>query len=191
MDNPIGVLREEHEKILEILNLVEQTADDIENGASVDPQLLADILEFIRLFADQCHHGKEEDLLFPALAKKGFPTDAGPIGVMMMEHERGRAYVAEMSEAMNRCVERDPSAPRDWVDAAHRYVELLQNHIAKENNILFVMAERMLDARELRDLETAFGKAELPSVGNATQSRLAERLGKLRAKAAWPLAPVK
>ncbi len=53
------------------------------------------------MFADQCHHGKEEDLLFPAMEAAGIPRESGPIGVMLEEHNIGRQYVRGMAEAVS------------------------------------------------------------------------------------------
>ena len=93
------VLRHEHEAILKMLGASEEVARRLEQGEQVDQQTLDDLLEFFQLFADRCHHGKEEDLLFPLLEKKGFPRDGGPIGVMLFEHERGRLLIRQMAEA--------------------------------------------------------------------------------------------
>ena len=63
-------------------------------------EVLANLQEFFRLFADQCHHGKEEELLFPLLEQKGIPRTGGPIGVTLHEHEEGRALVRQMGDAV-------------------------------------------------------------------------------------------
>ena len=72
------VLRHEHEAILKILDVTEKVANRLERGEAVRQEVLANLQEFFRLFADQCHHGKEEDLLFPLLEQKGIPRTGGP-----------------------------------------------------------------------------------------------------------------
>jgi hypothetical protein len=60
---------------------------------------IGDCSGFFRNFADRCHHSKEEDELFPKMVEHGIPKEGGPIGVMLMEHDQGRAFVRGMSEA--------------------------------------------------------------------------------------------
>ena len=84
------ILRKEHDAILRMLEVTEQVAEQLDRGEKVAPQTLDGLLEFFRLFADQCHHGKEEELLFPALERKGMPRQTGPIEVMLIEHDHGR-----------------------------------------------------------------------------------------------------
>ena len=59
------------------------------------------LLEFFTVFVDKCHHGKEEELLFPALEQIGVERDKGPIGVMLKEHQQGREYVQKMKAAIS------------------------------------------------------------------------------------------
>jgi hemerythrin-like domain-containing protein len=129
-------------------------------------------LEFFKLFADKCHHGKEEDLLFPLLERKGLPRDGGPIGVMLGEHEQGRALIRQMSDAAEAYAKDAAGAGRRWAQAARGYTSLLHSHIDKENNVLFMMAERMLSAEEQRDLAKSFEKVDVEKMGGGTHERL-------------------
>src|SRR3990172_2858898 len=93
MDTATGILRQEHDAILRMLEVAEAVARQLDRGEDVPAETLAGLLECFRLFADRCHHGKEEDLLFPLLEKKGLPRAGGPIGVMLGGDEDGRALV--------------------------------------------------------------------------------------------------
>jgi len=96
-------LRKEHSAIEVMLGILEEISARLESGAKVDPDHLERILEFIRIFADKCHHGKEEDFLFPAMEKAGIPREGGgPIGCMLSEHDMGRERVKGMTEALAR-----------------------------------------------------------------------------------------
>jgi hemerythrin-like domain-containing protein len=172
MTTATETLRHEHDAILRMLDATEETARQLTAGGPVEPHVLEGLLEFFRLFADRCHHGKEEDLLFPKLAEKGLPRNMGPIGVMLLEHDQGRALVKQMTHAAaDYQAGRDGSAAR-WAEAARAYTILLREHIAKENNILFVMAERMLSAEEQQELSAQFEAVELEKMGAGTQERL-------------------
>lgn len=176
------VLRKEHEAILKMLDATEATAHKIEKGGNVAADTLEGLLEFLRLFADRCHHGKEEDLLFPKLGEKGFQPNTGPVAVMLYEHEQGRALIRRMVDAVEAFRAGNSGAALDWAVAAHSYVALLRAHIDKENNVLFVMAERVLSDREQEDLAEAFERVELEKMGEGTHERLHGLMDRLLAE---------
>jgi len=122
-------------------------------------------LDFIRHFADQCHHLKEEKILFPALEAHGIPNDGGPIGMMLLEHEEGRSYVGAMFDALGKVAAGDPSAQAALVDNAKRYLRLLHEHIQKEDDILFRMAEEVIPEDEQRQILESFETHEADEMG--------------------------
>ena len=172
MTTATQTLRNEHDAILSMLDATEEAARQLGAGEAVEPRVLDGLLEFFRLFADRCHHGKEEDLLFPKLEEKGMARQMGPIGVMLHEHEQGRALVRQMAEAAADYQRKTSGAAGRWAEAAQGYTSLLREHIAKENNILFVMAERMLTEVEQQELAAQFEVAEQEKMGAGTHERL-------------------
>ena len=179
METATAVLRKEHEAILRMLDVTEEVARRLESGERIATESLASVLEFFRLFADRCHHGKEEDLLFPQLEKKGMPRTGGPIWVMLHEHDEGRALIRQMAESTDAYPSQPEKAGPAWAQAARGYVNLLRAHIDKENNILFVMAERMLTPAEQTALAEAFEKVEAERMGVGTHARLHGVMAKL------------
>lgn len=122
--NCLEQLRSEHEEILAALDKLE-----------ADPKGYSkEFLEFTANFAEP-HHHREEQVLFPALEQKGIPNEGGPIGVMLMEHEMKRNFVKELAAGDT--------------EAAMKIVNLMRDHINKENNILYPMAEQALSQEEL------------------------------------------
>ena len=83
MPEGTGILRKEHEAILKMLGATEAAAHRIQSGGTVPTETLEGLIEFFRMFGDKCHHGKEEDLLFPLLESRGLPRSGGPTGVML------------------------------------------------------------------------------------------------------------
>lgn len=183
MQEATAVLRKEHDAILKMLGAAEEAARRLDAGESVKAETLKGLIEFFRLFADQCHHGKEEDLLFPMLESHGLPRSGGPTGVMLHEHEQGRALIKQMVEAVEAC-KRGEKAEARWAQAARGYSELLRQHIHKENNILFVMAENMLTPEEQKQLAADFEKVEIEKMGVGTHERLHASMDKLVAELA-------
>lgn len=182
MTTATQTLRHEHDAILRMLDATEEAARHLTAGAPVEPHVLEGLLEFFRQFADRCHHGKEEDLLFPKLAEKGLPRNLGPIGVMLLEHDQGRALIQQMTLAAAEYQAGHEGAASRWAEAARAYAKLLREHIAKENNILFVMAERMLSAEEQQELSAQFETVELEKMGAGTHARLHRLMDRLCAE---------
>ena len=176
------ILRKEHDAILQMLDMAEEVARWLDHGERVAPETLSGLLEILQVFADRCHHTKEEDLLFPLLEKRGLPRDRGPIGVMLFEHEQGRGFMRQMAESAEAYARGAPGAGPRWAAAARGYAELLRQHIFKENNILFRMAEQVLTAHEQEELAAAFDEAEEEKIGAGKRQRIHRLMDKLTAE---------
>ncbi len=182
MTTATSMLRDEHKAILKMLDATEEVARRIKLGTAVVPEILSGLLEFLRTFADRCHHGKEEDCLFPLLEQKGLPRDAGPIGIMLHEHGQGRELISDMVEASEAIGFGRKDAGLRWADAALDYAALLRSHIAKENDVLFVIADRLLSEPEQAKLLDEFEKVEINKLGAGTHERLHRLMEKLNAE---------
>lgn len=145
-ESATGVLKSEHQVILKVLDVLEKILNRVDEGGSLDDHGMERCLTFFRLFADACHHGKEEDVLFPELESAGIPRQGGPIGVMLYEHQQGRELVRQMGTALEAS---RATKDRNWccalVQAGRSYVDLLRRHIGKEDHCLFAMAEQVMD----------------------------------------------
>lgn len=164
-------LRDEHEGIKVALAVLDRLANDIEAGQWVHLDDLEQIVDFLKTFADRCHHGKEEDLLFPSLEKAGVPKEGGPIGVMLADHTQGREYIRAMSDALPGMREGKAESGQAFASAAHGYVRLLSSHIEKENQVLFVMAEQVLPPQEHDRLAKEFECVERERIGPGVHER--------------------
>ena len=155
-ESPVNVLRAEHQIILRVVQVLGRLMDRFEQAGEFAEAPLAKCVQFIRLFADACHHGKEEDLLFPVLEFRGIPRDGGPIGVMLYEHQVARGLTKEMAGALTDARTGDATARTRFCQAARKYADLLTDHIYKEDNILFTMGDRMMNPDDQRTLATKF-----------------------------------
>jgi len=163
-ESPTAVLVQEHDLILQALDALEAALGRLEAGGAPDRGYFEKAVEFLRTFADKCHHGKEEDLLFKAMVSRGFPLQGGPIAVMLSEHESGRAFIRGMAEAAVR-LDADPAALRQLIASGRGYIQLLRAHIAKENSILFPMADQVLTPEGQAQLAEAFDRFEAQETG--------------------------
>ncbi|MGE5176623.1 MAG: hemerythrin domain-containing protein [Hyphomicrobiales bacterium] len=159
------ILKEEHRVIERVLDALETAALRLEAGEPVPLDVFARGADFIKGFADGCHHRKEEGILFPALERAGIPRDAGPIGVMLREHEEGRDFTAAMRDAAERLAAGDEDAREDLVGSALGYVALLRAHIAKEDNVLFPMADQVLRGPAESEVAAEFDRVEREETG--------------------------
>jgi hemerythrin-like domain-containing protein len=163
------------EKALAVLGALAERARE---GAPVSRGEIDDLVEFFQRFADRCHHAKDENALFPALEARGMPRDAGPLGVMLHEHEAGRALLRALADAAPGC-EGDAAGRSRFAGAARAYEELLGAHIHKENEILFRMAERMLDSDADARVAALFARYDGAELGAGERDRLLARLAEL------------
>ncbi len=167
---PTDVLKQEHRVIEKVLDAVER---ELGNGA-IDKTFMTHALDFFRNYADGCHHAKEEDQLFPALETAGIPREGGPIGCMLSDHEAGRSRLRMIAEHLDAAAGADVDAQRVVRQAATTYVDLLRQHIQKEDNVLFAMADQVLGTTEQDAMLTAFDAAERVNGTAATRARYVE-----------------
>ncbi len=173
------ILVEEHNVIQRVLTALETATLRLEQGQGLRPEFFLDTAQFVKGFADGCHHKKEEEVLFQAMVSHGLPGQEGPIGVMLAEHEQGRSYIRALREAAQKLRAGDESARRDVVLNARGYVALLRQHIDKENGVLFPMADQVIPASQHDRVAEDFERVEHEETGAGVHEKylaLAERL---------------
>jgi hemerythrin-like domain-containing protein len=178
------MLKGEHRVIEQVLACLEKIVEEANGSQTLAKGPAGNAVDFFRNFADRCHHGKEEDNLFPAMEAKGFPREGGPTGVMRFEHEQGRSHVRAMAEAIEPASAGDAAALKRFSEHAGAYIALLREHIQKEDHCLFGMAEQAFAEEDHRRLAEAFERVESEHMGEGTHERylqiadeLAERYG--------------
>ncbi len=174
------VLREEHEGIRLMLKILGEVCGRLGAGSHVELVHLEGMMEFFKVFVDRCHHGKEEDLLFPSMQEQGVVREGGPIGVMLMEHDQGRGYVRRMSDALSSHKAGEEGAVEAFIQSSRGYAALLDVHIEKENNVLFPMADMRLSTAKQNDLIQAFERLEVERIGPGKHEELHKLLERLK-----------
>ncbi len=158
-------LKHEHDAILLMLEIMDRAAARLEAGQDVPVADLEAMVDFLKTFADGCHHAKEEGYLFPAMEKAGVPREHGPIGVMLSEHEIGRSYISKITEAIAAIRSGSNGFESHFAKNARGYGNLLRMHIQKENMILFAIADQRLSAADDESIVAGFEKIENEKVG--------------------------
>jgi len=177
----IQTLVDEHTVITSVLDALETAVARVTQDEPVPPAFFARACDFFAGFADRCHHAKEETHLFPRLEQRGIPREYGPIGCMLHEHEEGRAHVRALRAAAERVAAGDRTALGSLVQEARAYAELLRQHILKENQVLFVMAENNLTDADKAELEQVFGRVEREELSPEAHTRFVALARELRA----------
>ena len=167
---PTGPLRKDHELIEKAISAMQVTVSLLKDGKKIPESILMPTIDFAQNFTSVCHHGKEEDALFPALGKVGVPTNMGPIRKMIMEHETTKKIAEKIEEFAKTYL--DTGNASNLIASLEVYIEHVNAHLWKENNRLFMMADARLQA---------YGKQVEEALQETEKSKLA-KLGKTRSE---------
>lgn len=172
-------LKHEHEAVKLMMRIMEAISARIRSGQKVPCQDLDNMTDFLRVFVDHCHHAKEEEIFFPVLEKAGIPQNGGPIGVMLAEHEQGREYTRNISRTLINFEAADNSGAMELSKNMKTYIELLDEHILKENDVLFQMADKVLTEEVQEKLYERFEELEDEVIGLGKHEELHKILEKM------------
>ncbi len=175
---PTEILKEEHGGINLMFRILYEIVYTIKGGDDPDFEVLGKSIEFLKVFADRCHHGKEEDLLFPALL--GNPDAEKIIEGLLVDHERGRSYVAGMESSLKKWKDGEKGAGERWIVFMEGYLKLLREHIRREDEELWPLADRLLPAEKEATLIEEFEKVEVEKIGEGTHEKFHELMHQLR-----------
>lgn len=169
----------EHTVIERVITTLEGAVQASAEGKTVRPEFFIGAADFVRGFADGCHHRKEENVLFKAMGQNGVPVLGGPIGVMLNEHEQGRRFTRAMRSGAEKWINGQEAGRQEALQAAGQYAALLHQHILKENNILFPMANQAIPLANQEQVAEDFERVEHEETGAGVHEKylaLAESL---------------
>lgn len=178
------VMEAEHRNIESVVKALGDIAVAIEKGERADAAFLETAVQFFRVYADKLHHGKEEALFFPMLVKRGVPPQGCPIGGLNHEHEKGRALVGLLEEEVAVYKQRRPGTQNSLIQTLQGIADLYQNHIWKEDVMVFPMADKVLTEADQKELIGKFAEVDR-SIGLevvAQMERFAKSLASIAAQ---------
>ena len=175
---PTKNLENDHVHILRLIDVMEH----ITGQEDPDVSDIEIIVYLIKNFADGLHHAKEENLLFPLMAERGFSTSQGPIAVMLSEHAQGRSFVRGMTENITSYKTGNEGALIGLYENMNGYAELLRKHISKENNILFRMADKAFTESDQLSLVASFDKTEDEHFSSSDKLKYTDQIERLAAR---------
>lgn len=154
---PRGPLMIEHRLIERMLSVIEAEAKRIRAGKAVDALFIDAAVDFIRVYADRTHHGKEEDILFRDLEKKQLTEqDSREMAQLVEEHRQARQKVRDLVAAKERFLSGDAAAVGDVLAAMEWLTGFYPRHIAREDREFFPRTERYFSRNELDEMLQAF-----------------------------------
>lgn len=153
-------LMAEHRVIERVLDSLETAAARLATGDPVPAEFFLKAVDFIKGFADGCHHRKEEDVLFDVLVANGMARESGPVAIMLAQHEEGRRLTRALHDWAERMRAGDATAPGRVARFALNYVALLRDHIRKEDSMLFPLVDRTFSPEQQTAVAVAFDRVE-------------------------------
>lgn len=165
MHRAVEALMNEHRVIEQVLGSLETFVQNVKKEAAVERDTVRTYADFFKNFADRCHHGKEEDRLFVKMRDFGFPSEFGPVAVMVAEHEEGRGHVGALASIGAGTGPLSPSERDDLCEHAEAYIQMLRAHIQKEDNILYPMALQAIPPAEMDKLAESYDAFESSVMG--------------------------
>ncbi len=169
------MLMEEHRLIERGLDALQAWITTLGPGSDSDDKAeLTRFVSFIQGFADAYHHGKEEDILFVAMGQHGFPRHVGPIAVMLQEHDQGRSLVNVLGGLAQQSTPWSDDDRGTLKETAREFSTLLRQHIQKEDQILYPMADTRLPEPVKAEMFRRFQAFEEQQVSSGEKQRLRE-----------------
>lgn len=143
---PIGPLMIEHRLIERMIALIQQELDRIQSNVAVDPEFafvdpvfIDTAVDFLRTYADRCHHGKEEEILFAELEKNSLsPEHRRIMDELIAEHKFSRATTGKLIKAKEDYLRQEPEAVERILMHLRALAEFYPKHIEKEDKHFFI-----------------------------------------------------
>jgi hemerythrin-like domain-containing protein len=154
-----GPLMIEHRLIERMILLIKDVLAEIESTQKVDPVFVDTAVDFIRMYADRTHHGKEEDILFRDLEKKDLSVDDQQVmNELIEEHVFGRNTTRALVDANTRYRNGDTSALADIAEKLQTLIDFYPKHIEKEDKVFFPASRAYFTDEEDQAMLVEFGE---------------------------------
>lgn len=174
---------EEHENIRRMLKVMRKVCYEVMTLGKYDLEDVPRIIDFVRVYADSHHHGKEEDILFETMNKELEKlAESGAITGMYIEHDLGRMYMTNLEKGVEKFKNGDDESRLDIIANAISYADLLDRHIQKENMAMYKFAENSLGDKAKAYIEEACKKVEEQATQDGLQNKYILLLEELERK---------
>ncbi len=156
----IEILVEEHHLISRMVNVLPVLNKRLERGDPEDVNVFMDVVDFFRMYVDKNHHAKEEYALFPTLERRTVNPEGCTIQSLKSDHEQARNLTTTLADAIGKYKAGDSKAKVKIYTTIRSSIDLYNDHIWRENILLFPVAEKTLQESELNDITTSYSEVE-------------------------------
>lgn len=164
MITAINILIQEHHVIISMLTCLERLIEQAELTKKLDEEYANHMITFFREFADACHHGKEEDVLFLFSDEKTGGT--GPVVILKEEHAEGRIYVKGLIHNVSQAAAGNQEAIALFGQNGRDMIDMLRRHIKREDEVVFPMIEELSNSGDAQRLWQDFVSVEKDAGGD-------------------------
>ena len=169
----------EHKDIIELLGIMNKIADNIESKNVFYTSDIEDIIEFLDFFIDKSHHSKEE-IFYQELSLQEIDRENVPVSVMLYEHVLTRKYMNDIKSCIENCKVGNNFSVELLAESLVNYIRLINNHISKEENIIFPLANKVLSDEKQNELYQKFKEVETEIEVHGFQEHFQKLLKKLK-----------
>lgn len=179
----IQIMMEEHKNIVRLTNVCESACYKILLGEEINQEDFADIIVFVRKYADEHHHGKEEKFLFKAML-----DNLGVLGTklitngMLVEHDFGRLHIMELEKALKEVADGDDKARLRVISNMIGYVDLIRRHASKEDELIYSFGAKNLGEEIMAEVNRQSEEFERVEEEKGTQKKYLDMLDRLEEK---------
>lgn len=181
--NGIELMIDEHKYIKRMLKVLRNASSKLLKGETPDFDDFYKMIDFVKTYADDHHHGKEEKLLFNRMSEE--LGDTGKVIInngMLVEHDMGRFHMAELRKALEELKNGSEEAKIDIIASAVGYANLLSRHIDKEDNVVYSFAERELSKETLDEVNLQCQEFEVKQMELGIQDKYMALVDELERK---------
>ncbi|MEE8582472.1 MAG: hemerythrin domain-containing protein [Dehalococcoidales bacterium] len=172
---PIGPLMREHRLIERMVKQLEAELGRINASQRCEPSFIDIAVDFFRIYADRTHHGKEEDILFAALARKRLAKEhRETMEGLIADHVFARKTVGRLVAAKEKYVSGSTASMADITDCITELVKLYPRHIEKEDEHFFYPSMEYFNRREQDEMLDRFWEFDRTMVHTKYQKVLAD-----------------
>jgi hemerythrin-like domain-containing protein len=123
----------------------------------IDGKFIDRAVDFIKTYADACHHGKEENILFRALAERPLSLEHRRLlDELINEHVYARGKTKDLELAKERYVPGDMGTLREIAGLMGELADFYPEHIEKEDERFFLPCMDYFDKQEQESMLREF-----------------------------------
>lgn len=172
----------EHREISELLNIMSVIADNIKSKDVFYPNDIDEIIDYLIILLDKSHHGKEEEVFYPELILSGIPKEKAPLSIINYEHMLAKRYLNEISSCVVNCKIGIDFSGELLADSLTNYVVVIQNHIQREEEIVFPLANEAFSIEKQNEIAQKFEEIEQKNITRNFNEHYNRLLNKLNNK---------